>query len=88
MRLSSVSQQVEQVMRVAVVVLVGWLGALWVWNESIDHYDIFLQVVYLIACLTLYLSYANTSEFLSSLKNYLRQKINGKGYRILNHKLL
>ena len=48
-------------MRVTVVVLVGWLGALWVWNESIDHYDIFLQVIYLIACLTIYLSYANTS---------------------------
>jgi hypothetical protein len=75
-------------MRVAVVVLVGWVGAALVLKESISPYEVFLQLVYLVSCLTLYLSYASTAEFLSCLKKYLRQRVHGKGYRVLNHQLL
>jgi hypothetical protein len=88
LRLSSVSRQVEQVIRAAVVGLVAWLSVVWVRTESIGPYEIFLQLVYLVSCLTLYLSYASTSEFLACLKKFLKQRVNGRGYRILNHKLL
>ncbi len=75
-------------MRMAVVALVGWIGAALIRKESIGPYEVFLQLVYLISCLTIYLSYASTAEFLSCLKKYLRQRVHGKGYRVLNHKLL
>jgi hypothetical protein len=88
LKLSSLSHQVEQVIRVAVVLLVAYLGLAWMSVESVDPFDIFLQLTYLVSCLTLYLSYANTSELLACLKKYLRQKVNGRGYRILNHQLL
>lgn len=75
-------------MRFTVVLLVGYLSLVWVAVKSMDSYDIFLQLIYLISCLTLYLSYANTSEIIANLRKYLKQTITGKGYKILNHKLL
>jgi hypothetical protein len=88
LKLSNISHQVEQIMRLAVVMLVAYLSLVWMSVETMNSYNIFLQLIYLISCLTLYLSYANTSEILSNLKKFLKQKILGNGYKILNHKLL
>jgi hypothetical protein len=72
----------------AVIVLVVYLSSVWMVGSSMNGYDVFLQMVYLISSLILYLSYANTGELLEGLKRYLKQKTTGKGYRIVNPKLL
>ncbi len=71
-----------------VILLVVYLSSVWMVGSEMSGNDIFLQMIYLISSLILYLSYANTSELLYGLKKYLKQKTAGKGYRILNPKLL
>ena len=86
-KLSNSNQQIKTVVRLVVLIIVIYLSLTWISGYTMTNYDIFLQLIYLISCLTVYLSYTNTSEYLWCLGKYLRRKMVGKGYKIMNNKL-
>ena len=58
-------------MRLVIVLLALFLSGRWVSEWSKGH-EVFLQFVYMLASLLLYLSYINHNEVLSFLAKYLR----------------
>lgn len=70
------------------MILVLLLSLRWISIEQANNFDILLKVIYLISCLTIYLSYINQNQHLTFIGRFLKEGLVGKGYRIQNQKIL
>jgi len=59
-------------MRGVIGILVCLLGLRWLGVDAVHHYEMFLELIYVISCLFLYLSYVNHNEMLAFIDKYFR----------------